>query len=67
MNGEYSPEYCQERADKAYKKIYECKNGNATETNQLYTFSDSEKKILSDEKLKLKNLIISLDIADLLC
>ena len=49
MNREYSPEYCQERADKAYKKIYECKNGNATETNQLYTFSDSEKKILSDE------------------
>lgn len=49
MNREYSPEYCQERADKAYKKIYECKNGNATETNQLYTFSDSEEKILSDE------------------
>ena len=49
MNGEYYPDYCQERADKAYKKIYECKNGNATETNQLYTFSDSEKKILSDE------------------
>lgn len=56
MNGEYSPEYCQERADKAYKKIYECKNGNATETNQLYTFSDSEKKILSDENYCLAHI-----------
>jgi hypothetical protein len=50
MKGERGYTDCQSRENNQdYKKIYECKNGNANITNEIYIFSESEKEILNSE------------------
>ena len=40
---------CSSWENQDYNMIYECKNGNANLTKEIYTFTESEKKILNDE------------------